>query len=295
MDSAEFEGRIATMDSMDGWSESVRQELAKLISENPAKVIYHYTDARALIGMIVSGRILATHVSRLNDAMEYEIGVSFVRKFIGANLQRASKSIIDKAISQLRSVDTFIACYSATADVLSQWRAYSRTGTGYSTGLKTNEKATIDGRMPLLEKVFYSEPTAETVLSLLLARVEKFLGDHDFGEVEVGCLMGTLDSIFNIVACIIKYPAFEEENEYRQSYQSATSTLSLVTKYRMGRFGLTPYVELEFLHKETIPIQSIMIGPCRDPDSEGRSLRLMLAEHGYSDVEVFTSGIPLRV
>ncbi len=93
MDSAEFEGRIATMDR---WSESVRQELDKLISENPAKVIYHYTDARALIGMIVSWRIWATHVSRLNDAMEYEIGVSFVRKFIGANLQRASKSI-DKA------------------------------------------------------------------------------------------------------------------------------------------------------------------------------------------------------
>ncbi len=107
--------------------------------------------------------------------------------------------------------------------------------------------------------------------------------------------MGTLESIFNIVACIIKHPAFEEENEYRQIYQPATSTLSLVTKYQMGRFGLTPYVELEFLHKEKLPIQSIMIGPCRDPDSEVRSLRLMLAEHGYSDVEVFTSGIPLRV
>ena len=107
--------------------------------------------------------------------------------------------------------------------------------------------------------------------------------------------MGTLESIFNIVVCIIKHPAFEEENEYRQIYQPATSTLSLVTKYRMGRFGLTPYVEIEFPHKEKLPIQSIMIGPCRDPDSEVRSLRLMLAEHGYSDVEVFTSGIPLRV
>ena len=292
MDNAEYEGRIAIMNE---WSESVRQELAKLISENPPKVIYHYTDVRALIGMIVSGRIWATHVSRLNDAMEYEIGVSFVTNFIGANLQRASKAIIDKAISQLRSVDTFIACYSATADVLSQWRAYSGTGTGYCIGLKTSEMATIDGRMPLLEKVIYSKTTAEAVLSLLLARVDEFLDGHNFGEVEVGYLMGLLDVTFNNVACIIKHSTFEEENEYRQIYQPARSTLSLDTKYRMGRFGLTPYVEIGFLQKGKLPIQSIMIGPCRDPDSEIRSLELMLSEHGYSDVEVVTSGIPLRV
>ena len=292
MDNAEFEGRIATMDR---WSQSVRQELAKLISENPAKVIYHYTDVRALIGMIASGRIWATHVSRLNDAMEYEIGVSFVTNFIGANLQRASKAIIDKAISQLRSVDTFIACYSATADVLSQWRAYSGAGTGYCIGLKTSEMATRDGRMPLLEKVIYSKTTAEAVLSLLLARVDEFLDGHNFGEVEVGYLMGLLDVTFNNVACIIKHSTFEEENEYRQIYQPATSTLLLDTKYRMGRFGLTPYVEIEFLQKGKLPIQSIVIGPCRDPASEIRSLKLMLSEHGYGDIEVLTSGIPLRV
>lgn len=292
MENAEYEGRIATMDK---WSEIVRQELAKLISENPPKVIYHYTDVGALIGMIASGRIWATHVSRLNDAMEYEIGVSFVKNFIGANLQRTSQAIIDKAISQLRSVNTFIACYSATADVLSQWRAYSGTGTGYCIGLKTSEMARIDGRMPLLEKVIYSKTTAESVLSRLLAHVDKFLDNRDFGEVEVGYLMGMLEGIFNVVACIIKHSAFAEENEYRQVYQPSTSTLSLDVKYRMGRFGLTPYVEIGFLQKGKLPIQSIMIGPCRDPDSETRSLELMLSKHGYGDIEVLASGIPLRM
>jgi Protein of unknown function (DUF2971) len=292
MDNAEFEDRIATMDK---WSELVRQELVKLICANPPKVIYHYTDVRALIGMIASGRIWATHVSRLNDAMEYEIGVSFVTNFIRANLKRPAEALIDKAISQIRSVDTFITCYSATADVLSQWRAYSGTGTGYCIGFKTSEMATGDDRMPLLEKVIYRKTAGESVLSLLLAHVDKFLNDNDFGEVEVGYLKGMLEGIFNIVACIIKHSAFEEENEYRQIYQPATSALSLGTKHRIGRFGLTPYVEIGFLQKEMLPIQSIMIGPCRDPGAETRSLKLMLSEHGYGDVEVFTSGIPLRV
>jgi hypothetical protein len=292
MDDAEYEGRIATVSA---WWESLRQELANLISENPAKLIYHYTDVRGLIGMITSGRIWATHVSRLNDAMEYEIGVSFVTDFIRANLQRASKPIIDKAISEFRSVDTFIACYSDAADVLSQWRAYSGTGTGYCIGLKTGEMATLDGRMPLLEKVIYSKTTAESVLSLLLVRVDQFFDGHEFGEVEVGYFLGMLEGTFNNVACIIKHSTFVEEHEYRQIYQTARSALHLDTKYRTGRFGLTPYVEIEFLQKGKLPIQSIMIGPCRDPDSETRSLKLMLSEHGYGDVEVFISRIPLRV
>lgn len=292
MDDTEFEGRYANMDR---WGESVRQELVKLISENPVKVIYHYTDVRGLIGMITSGRIWATHVSRLNDTMEYEIGVSFVTDFIRANLQRASKQIIDKAISEFRSADTFIACYSDAENVLSQWRAYSGAGTGYCIGLKTGEMATLDSRMPILEKVIYSKTTAESVLSLLLVRVDQFLDDHEFGAVEVGYLEGMLRGIFNIVACIIKHSTFVEENEYRQIYQPTKSALSLDTKYRTGRFGLTPYVEIEFLQKGKLPIQSIMIGPCRDPDSEARSLKLMLSQHGYGDVVVSPSGIPLRV
>ena len=292
MDDAEYEGRIATMKE---WSESLLQELAKLISDNPQRVIYHYTDVRALTGIIASGRIWATHVSRLNDTMEYEIGVSLVANFIRAKLQRTSKALIEKAISRLHSVDTFVACYSAIEDVLSQWRAYSGNGTGYCIGFKTSEMATLDGRMPLLEKAIYSTTTAESVLSLLLARVDEYLNDHDFGEVEVGYLMGFLDCTFNSVACIIKHSAFEEENEYRQIYQPSRSTLSLKTKYRMGRYGLTPYVEIEFLQKGKLPIESVMIGPCKDPDSEARSLELLLSENGYGDVKVLKSQIPLRV
>lgn len=292
MNEAEYESRIAAMNE---WSESLRQELAQLISENPEEVIYHYTDAGALIGMLDSGKIWATHVSRMNDVMEYEIGVAFVTQCISANRQRPSGELVDKVISRLSSVDTFIACYSAARNRLSQWRAYCGAGTGYCIGLKTREMATIDDRMPLLEKVIYSENTAESILFTLLDRVDEFLNKNDFGEVEVGYLMGMLEGTFNNVACIIKHSGFEEEAEYRQIYQPSTSALSLETKYRMGRFGLTPYVEIGFLQKGRLPIKSITIGPCRDPRAEERSLRMMLAKYGYEDVEVQASGIPLRV
>lgn len=289
---ATYEGRITAMNA---WAESLRLELSQLISGNPEKTIYHYTDANALIEILKSGKVWATHVSSLNDATEYEIGLSLVTKCIRANLQRPSEAIINKVLSRMRYVDTFIACYSAAPNRLSQWRAYSGGGTGYCLGFKTCEMATTDGSMPLLEQVVYNEATAESILLQLLSRVDEFLGNNEFGEVEVGYLMGTLEGVFNQVACIFKHFGFEEEAEYRQIYQPSNSSLALETKYRMGKFGLTPYVEIGFLQKERLPIESVTIGPCRDPDSEERALRMLLSSYGYSDVEVLKSGIPLRV
>lgn len=292
MNEAEYESRFMAMNK---WSESVRQELAYLISENPEKVVYHYTDVSALLGMLDSGTIWATHVSRMNDVMEYEIGVAFVTQCIRANLQRPSGALVEKAITRLQSVDTYIACYSTAPNRLSQWRAYSGTDTGYCIGIRTGEMATVDARMPLLEKVIYNEDVAESILLRMLDRVDAFLSGNDFGEVEVGYLMGMLQATFNNVACIIKHSGFEEEAEYRQIHQPSSSPLSLETKYRKGRCGLTPYVEIGFLQKGRLPIESIMIGPCRDPHAEERSLRMILAKYGYEDVEVRKSGIPLRV
>lgn len=292
MDNAEFENRCNVMEQ---WGEQVRRELAGLITEKPSRVIYHYTDAQGLLGMINSGHVWATHVSRLNDSTEYELGLSIVTNFIRNNLKGSSKSLIEKAVSQLQSVDTYISCYSANPNLLSQWRAYSGQGTGYCIGFKTGEMATIDDRIPLLEKVIYSKDAAETILSRLLDRVNEFLNKNDFGEIEVGYILGMLEACFNNIACIIKHSSFEEENEYRQIYQPSTSARTLEIKYREGRFGLTPYVEVEFLEKGKLPVESVMIGPCRDPESETQSLRLMLSQLGYEQVNVINSEIPLRI
>ena len=292
MNEPEYENRITVMNE---WAVSLRSELSNLISKCPETVVYHYTDPSALIGILESGRIWATHVSRMNDVMEYEIGVTFVTQFIRANLDRPSAELVGKAISRLMSVDTFIACYSAVRNRLSQWRAYSGKSAGYCIGLRTSEMATTDGRMPLLEKVIYHKDVAESLLLRLLDGVDEFLNRNDFGEVEVGYILGMLESTFNNVACIIKHPGFEEEAEYRHIYQPSMSALSLDTKYRTGRFGLTPYVELGFLQERQLPIESITIGPCRDPGSEEQLLGMILDKYGYGNVEIRISDIPLRV
>ena len=292
MNETEYQRRVAQIDE---WAKALGFELANLIEPNPADVIYHYTNSSALIGMLESGKVWATHVSRMNDSMEYKTGVELVERLVRKNMDGQLRQLFERAISNLVSVDTYIACYSSEVNRLSQWRAYAGLGVGYCIGFKSGEMATTDGRMPLLEKVIYSEEVAEAVVARLLDRVEEFLAKCDFGEVEDCYLLGMLEATFNNVACLVKHAGFEEETEYRQIYQPSTSSLSLETKFGSGRYGLTPYVEFCFLNEGRLPIDSITIGPCADPDEESRTLAAILSRHGYQSVEIQQSSIPLRV
>jgi hypothetical protein len=205
MDNYEFESKMSVMDQ---WAETLRVELVRLITDRPPNIIYHYTDVNGLIGLIDSGCIWATHVSRLNDASENMHGFNLVIEHVRANLPIASRPLIEKALLGLRSVDTYVACYSTKSDLLSQWRNYTGTKVGYSLGLETSQMATLDYRMPLLEQIIYKDSTAKAVLDLLIRRVDEFLMKNPFGEVEVGYLSGMVQALLNNIACTIKHHTF---------------------------------------------------------------------------------------
>ncbi|MHB1183646.1 MAG: DUF2971 domain-containing protein [Desulfobulbia bacterium] len=292
MDEIEYERRIS---DLNGWAESVRAELASLITDRPASVIYHYTDIVGLMGIISSGRVWATHTDKLNDASENRHGYEFVADHVRVNLPRPSRPIFEKALSVLHSVDTYVTCYSTQSDLLSQWRNYAVGRVGYSLGFETTRMATGDGSMPLLEAVIYRDDVARSIIDQLLGRIDAYFGNQSFGEVEVGYVSGMVRAQLNIIACILKHPKFVEESEYRQIYQPSNSALVLNTEFRQGRFGLTPFVRIGFLEKDRLPLKTITIGPCQDPEIESNALKMFLSSNGYAHVEVLISEIPLRM
>lgn len=292
MDDNEYEGRISDLSQ---WAESVRVELARLISEHPAEIVYHYTDVAGLIGLITSGCVWATHVGKLNDASENRHGYEVVVNHVRANLPKSSKPLIERALSTLHSVDTYVACYSTQRDLLSQWRNYSGARVGYSLGFETRQMATLDDRMPLLEQVIYRDDIAKSVIDCLLGKVEKYFVCRSFGEVEVYGISGMVRAVLNIIACILKHRKFEEEREYRQIYQPGNTKLVLNTEFRQGQFGLTPYVKIEFLERNRLPLRTVTVGPCQDPEAESNALKILLSRYGYENVQVLASEIPLRM
>lgn len=292
MENDEYESRISKMQN---WWEPLRIELGAIITESPSSIIYHYTNINGLVGMVATGKIWATHVSRLNDSSEYDHGIKVVADCVQQSMPATSRTLVDKILSEFKKVETFVASYSTKPDLLSQWRSYSGGGVGYCLGLATDGIATLDHRTPLLEPVIYSDAQAQQVISTMLQRVDEFFQYNEFGEVEVGFLLGTVGATLANLACTIKHPAFEEEAEYRQFYQSGATELELDVKFRDGRFGLTPYVEVPFIVDGRLPLQSVTIGPCKDFELESFAVKALLEKHSYSDVEVLASRIPLRV
>ncbi len=280
---------------MDQWWETVRAELAAIISESPPRIIYHYTDIDGLLGMILTGKIWATHVSRLNDSSEYHHGISIVPDCVRNSMPTLSKPLVEKLLSEFKRVETYVASYSTKHDLLSQWRSYSGGKVGYCLGLATNGIATLDGSTPLLEPVIYKDSLAQQVISKMVNRVDEYLQSNKFGDVEVGFLLGMVGGTLANLACMIKHPKFEEENEYRQFYRPGATSLQLEQNFRNGRFGLTPYVEVPFIEEGRLPLRSVTIGPCQDADLEIYIVKTLLEKHSYLNVEILVSEIPLRV
>jgi len=292
MEQTEYEERFTRMEQ---WWEALRSELAAIIPDSPPKIIYHYTDTNGLLGIIESGKIWATHVSRLNDSSEYHHGINVVADCVKNAMPASSKPLVDKILSEFKKVETFVASYSTEHDLLSQWRTYSGGKVGYCLGLATDGIATLDDSTPLLEAVIYKDSLAQQVISTMLKRVADYLHTNQFGEVEVGFLLGSVGATLANLACTIKHPKFEEENEYRQFYQPGAASLQLEKKFRNGRFGLTPYVKIPFTASGRLPLRSVTIGPCQDAELEMSIVKMLLDKHSYANVEILLSEIPLRV
>ena len=292
MNDQELEEKVAKMNE---WADDLRKDLVSLITDSPASLVYHYTDVSGLIGIVTSGCIRATHVNRLNDASENKHGFELVHEHVSKNIPKASRPLFERVLSEFQSVDTYVACYSTENDQLSQWRAYTGSQVGYSLGFDTSQMATIDDRLPPFEAVIYNEHQVRVLLDRLLARVNDFFIKNAFGEIELGYILGTVSAMLNIIACITKHLKFEEESEYRHIYQPDNTGLKLSPCFRSGRFGLTPYVEINFLKPNFVPLKSITIGPCQDFDLEKKELGILLQKQGYENIEIVKSSIPLRM
>jgi hypothetical protein len=191
MEQSEYEKRFRKMEQ---WWEPLRAELAAIISDSPPIVIYHYTDINGLLGMIETGKIWATHVSRLNDSSEHHHGIKVVADCVRNAIPASSKPLVEKILSEFRRVETYVASYSTKHDLLSQWRSYSGGKVGYCLGLATNGIATLDDSTPLLEPVIYKDSLAQQVISRMLSGVDEYLQNNQFGEVEVGFLLAWIST-----------------------------------------------------------------------------------------------------
>jgi hypothetical protein len=282
----------------------------------PPPILYHYTSMEALLSIMSSGRIRATHIRYLNDVSEAEwMWTAVLERLSQIRASVEDETRIERATSLLamlnekRIPNDFVASFSENGDDLSQWRAYCPGGAGFSIGfdseaLNTQWVADPNGGEPqfvggVLKKVRYLEandlkfPTELDTVLELAPSIEKGFDGKPITENQF--FMAWL----SVISSTFKHPAFSAENEWRLVLTKPHKSMPF-QRFRPGKSSIIPYVEAvinrdnKSEQRTNYMIRRVVIGPTPSPTLSKEALQEAFRSVGHPDVQVDISEIPFR-
>lgn len=296
--------------------------------------IWHYTDANGLLGILNSQELWATGLGFLNDSAELTYGRQLFAEVTQEALESRHvhptqkeflRAVAREVDVRLSSNDLFVCCASEAPDSLSQWRAYGGAQTPYALELTIDEApAILDPAHPTstgstwslggqwTSVVYGRQEQRELILQLLAAVCAMTpppptrVSTVDKPRVDVATqVTGHAASAAGIIASL-KDPAFEDEREVRLVVAAPPGVH--VSRYRAGRYGITPYVCLAYPPepaprnsgywtidtKGALSLTRIMVGPSPHKESSKVGVRSLLHSLGIDDVPVISSASTVR-
>lgn len=192
-----------------------------------------------------------------------------------------------------RNSALYVFCLCAEKDLLSQWRAYGKSGTGVGVGfdrlklhsLKLDDCCAV--RLPTVFPVIYSENEQSAIIDSVIEIVKdifhRLAPDADRQE-----FWQCVASVLTWTSFHFKNAAFFEEQEWRTLWMSVPETRA---RFRAGSNGLIPYTPIAFPRPT---VTRIVQGPMLDPAIGEGALQWFLDAEGYTNVLIDRSQIPLR-
>ena len=286
------------------------EQWEQLQGETPA-LLYHYTDVAGLIGICSSGALWGTNLRFMNDASElahsWRLMLSVLADARPQAHSRAQLELIDEIERAISSQwtgypDFYSVSFCADGDLLGQWRGYGSAGGGYAIGIDTRglvcPPAQYSQPERFLNRVIYDpEVQLEMLRRIADAMLALFATVDPSGEEMTTARARVFSALGEVVgfAFNFKDPAWAEEQEWRGVYVIPDGELEGV-RFRPAGGVAVPYVSLKMGTEsgKTLPIREVVVGPTVDADTAMKSLELLLASNGYSDVDIRVSSVPLR-
>jgi Protein of unknown function (DUF2971) len=251
-------------------------------------ILYHYTTATGLNGIIRSKSVWASDYRFLNDATEFRYALGVFEQIFASMTSRAavfSSDVID-LIGRFRQAtdefSVFIAAFSKEPDLLSQWRGYN-DGKGYAIGVNgdwLNQNADEQGFR--LIPVLYDGGEQRRVVQEKLSLLETMLKERRENQ----SIFDTVSNwwkhmLFTIAA--LKNEHFKEEQEYRVVRAGDDWPIDVMT--RPSPRGLVPYVAVKLnakiidnrvFHANNVGLERVIVGPAL-PDEQKLAVDALLA------------------
>lgn len=266
---------------------------AGLPTPDPPAVVWHYTNADGLHGIVTKGKFFATHARYLNDKRELlhakrilDVEVSRRQGIpdLPAEAAEALRNIkIDAARFLTRSVG--VASFSACGDSLSQWRAYGGAAgfaIGFSGSDLFNQSSSTNGHFFSqchYERLGQGGKVQEFLDSVVLNAAHRPIVLRDWRHA----------AAVEILMTLLKHHSFSDEHEWRYVVSSHAAVDHL--GFRTNRLMVVPYYELSLAG---IRILELRVGPTSRPDLSLRSAKLLLDFAGHKDALVTKSDTPYR-
>ena len=248
-------------------------------------VLYHYTTAEGLKGIVENEELWATSAYYLNDSAEILYGYRLLDLALEKWLQRATscEGSVSRGLGESlrryfghdaleRNVITpiYLTCFCEEGNLLSQWRAYGSSG-GYSIGFKVPEEGIVYGMAPepraytaQCVKVEYDRNTQIQHILEIVDSVLPILDEQEIAEavrnIDPVSPLG-FSKLFSIIQEMLveesigfKDAAFAVEKEWRFIVRSRELLKQGVDygdlanppiHFRTARGHLTPFVKLK--------------------------------------------------
>jgi hypothetical protein len=288
------------------------------------EVLYHYTSAEGLIGILQSRSIWLTDLRYMNDSSELQ----YARTLVEARIEnkRATDGLSTTQQEFLRRVQmtfdpfkhgssVFAASFCEAGNLLSQWRAYRGRGGGYAIGIDFFHTLRFLSRPSVLRRVVYDKAAQErlldTVIEQFLITIDTFSTDRPPEDIAdflpIACQH--FAAVIGEFLFALKHPDFIEEREWRLvhfAHVDPRMNRGVVTpQVRSYEGNVIPYFIVEFkaaveASKDDtsgipFPIAELVIGPTVGAQLNRQSVKtLLLSMNPDVEPRIKESEIPLR-
>jgi hypothetical protein len=262
------------------------------IMEN--SLIYHYTSIEALVKILAPFKkkghegqicIRATHARFMNDPLEYEYAMSFIKESMieyekinnisdrKSDCLFSGKSDFFKRLAHTPG-EPFIFSFSEQPNDLSMWRAYGKDGNGVNIGFdrqKLNEYIKDSAINSVLVPCNYDrERTFEDMIDYWNKNYSSF-------SVSNGVPSMNLKSLEPWITFLkLCFGAKQQPYSIEKEFRLCTSCHDFEFK-NTGNI-IVPFIE-HYLPKDVI--SKIVIGPCLDSIHAKKGLQLFLEKNSY--------------
>lgn len=254
----------------------IDQIVRELYAQRPTTALYHYTSLGALQGIIESLQLHATDLHFFSDSAEFKHTVHLLqlamaqstgRVGVTTRLHEQFNSWLHNRLTMGHTV--FVSCFTASGNLLSQWRSYCESGKGVSLGFLPEylSRSAVNQSFHLAGCIYDAVRQAQIATAVLQA-IEDLA--KDMGESRDLHPSNSFHTVFEAVeghllriAALLKYPAFQEEEEWRAVSPIVTNYAETPVEYREGHSTLVPYIRFSLPTNPNgaLELHHVFVGP----------------------------------